>query len=410
MCVTSYEKSSMNTISLAWRYLWSRPLGAALNLLLLSLGLASITFLLLVSHQLATAFERDLAGIDVVVGAKGSPMQLILSGVLHLDVPPGNVPLQAVRALEKHPMVASVIPISLGDNFRGFRIVGTSHDYVRHYQATLAQGRLWDAPMQVVLGATVARKLGLALGNTFVGSHGLGAGGHAHGDNAYTVTGILAPGSGVLDRLILTDTASVWKVHEDYTAVDDEDRQVMEEEREVTLALIRYKSPLAAMSFPRFVNTSTEMQAAAPALEISRLLNMLGLGTDVLRAFAGVLLLTAGLSVFIALWTAVRERRADLALLRMLGAPPARVAALLLTEALWLGALAALLGVAGGQAFAALLGWMLQLDNSLLIGGLVWPTELWAVPAMALGVSLLAAILPSLGAYRVSVFELLQSR
>ena len=400
----------MNTISLAWRYLWSRPLGAALNLLLLSLGLASITFLLLVSHQLATAFERDLAGIDVVVGAKGSPMQLILSGVLHLDVPPGNVPLQAVKALEKHPMVASVIPISLGDNFRGFRIVGTSHDYVRHYQATLAQGRLWDAPMQVVLGATVARKLGLALGNTFVGSHGLGAGGHTHGDNAYTVTGILAPGSGVLDRLILTDTASVWKVHEDYTAVDDEDRQVMEEEREVTMALIRYKSPLAAMSFPRFVNTSTEMQAAAPALEISRLLNMLGLGTDVLRAFAGVLLLTAGLSVFIALWTAVRERRADLALLRMLGAPPARVAALLLTEALWLGALAAVLGVAGGQAFAALLGWMLQLDNSLLIGGLVWPAELWAVPAMALGVSLVAAILPALGAYRVSVFELLQSR
>ncbi len=410
MCVTSYEKSSMNTISLAWRYLWSRPLGAALNLLLLSLGLASITFLLLVSHQLATAFERDLAGIDVVVGAKGSPMQLILSGVLHLDVPPGNVPLQAVRALEKHPMVASVIPISLGDNFRGFRIVGTSHGYVSHYQATLAQGRLWDAPMQVVLGATVARKLGLALGNTFVGSHGLGAGGHTHGDNAYTVTGILAPGASVLDRLILTDTASVWKVHEDYTAVDDEDRQVMQDEREVTMALIRYKSPLAAMSFPRFVNTSTEMQAAAPALEISRLLSMLGLGTDVLRAFAGVLLLTAGLSVFIALWTAVRERRADLALLRMLGAPPARVAALLLTEALWLGALAALLGVAGGQAFAALLGWMLQLDNSLLIGGLVWPAELWAVPAMALGVSLLAAILPALGAYRVSVFELLQSR
>lgn len=176
------------------------------------------------------------------------------------------------------------------------------------------------------------------------------------------------------------------------------------------MALIRYKSPMAAMSFPRFVNTSTEMQAAAPALEISRLLNMLGLGTDVLRAFAGVLLLTAGLSVFIALWTAVRERRADLALLRMLGAPPARVAALLLTEALWLGALAAVLGVAGGQAFAVLLGSMLQLDNSLLIGGLVWPAELWAVPAMALVVSLLAAILPALEAYRVSVFELLQSQ
>ena len=400
----------MKTLSFAWRYLWARPLGAALNVLLLSLGLASITFLLLVGHQLSTAFDRDLAGIDVVVGAKGSPMQLILSGVLHLDVPPGNVPLAAVRALEKNPLVARIIPISLGDNFQGYRIVGTSHDYISHYQATLAQGALWTAPMQVVLGATTARKLGAALGNTFVGTHGLGTGGHAHGDSTYTVVGILAPSGSVLDRLILTDTASVWKVHEDYTAVDAEDRKIMEEEREITMALVQYKTPMAELTFPRYVNTSTEMQAAAPALEISRLLNMLGLGTDVLRAFAGVLLLTAGLSVFIALWSAVRERRADLALLRMLGAPPAKVAALLLCEALWLGLLAAVLGLALGQAFTAALGWFLQLDNSLLIGGTVWPPELAVVPALALGVSLGAALLPAVGAYRVSVLELLQSR
>ena len=400
----------MKTIALSWRYLWSRPLGAALNVLLLSLGLASITFLLLVSFQLDKAFEKDLAGIDVVVGAKGSPMQLILCGVFHLDVPPGNIPLKALKALEKSPLVASVIPLSLGDNLRGFRIVGSSHDYLTHYAATLAQGRVWDAPMQVVVGSIAAKKLGLQVGNSFVGSHGLGAGGHLHGDNPYQVVGILQPGGTVLDRLIVTDTASVWKVHEDYSAVDAEDRKIMEDEREVTMALIQYKTPLAAMSFPRMVNTSTEMQAASPAVEISRLLNMLGIGTDVLRAFAGVLLLTAGLSVFIALWSAVRERRSDLALLRMLGAPPGKIAALLMGEALWLGVMSAALGVAGGQALTALIGWMLQLDNSLLIGGLVWPVELLWVPALACGVSLAAAILPAAGAYRVSVLELLQSR
>ena len=385
-------------------------MGAALNVLLLALGLASITFLLLVGHQLSRAFDRDLAGIDVVVGAKGSPMQLILSGLLHIEIPPGNVPLKAVRELEKHPLVASIIPISLGDNLRGFRIVGTSHAYLQHYDAKLAQGQLWTQPMQVVVGATAARKLGLVLGNTFAGSHGLGAGGHLHGDSLYTVVGILAPGGSVLDRLILTDTASVWKVHEDYTAVDDDDRKIMEDEREITMALVQYKTPMAAMSFPRYVNTSTEMQAASPALEITRLLNMLGLGTDVLRAFAGVLLLTAGLSVFIALWSAVRERRGDLALLRMLGAPPGKVAALLLCEALWLGLLAAGLGLLLGQGFAAGLGWFLQLDNSLLIGGMVWPPELAVVPGIALLVSLGAALLPAFGAYRVSVLELLQVR
>ena len=184
----------------------------------------------------------------------------------------------------------------------------------------------------------------------------------------------------------------------------------MEDEREVTMALIQYRTPMAAMSFPRYINTSTEMQAAAPAVEISRLLNMLGIGTDVLQAFAAVLLLTAGVSVFVALWSAVRERRADLALLRMLGASPPKIAALLLGEALWLAILAAMIGVAGGQALTALIAWMLELDNSLLIGGMVWPVELLLVPALACGVSLAAAILPALGAYRVSVLELLQAR
>ena len=400
----------MSTLRFAWRYLWARPLAAALNVVLLSLGLASITFLLLVAQRVEAAFDRDLAGIDVVVGAKGSPMQLILSGVLHLDAPPGNVPLEAVQALKKNPLVAQVIPVSLGDNFQGYRIVGTSTDYVALYRGALTQGVLWDAPMQVVLGAAAARKLALQLGQRFVGSHGLGAGGHAHGDSAYQVVGVLAATGGVLDRLILTDTASVWKVHEDYTAQDAQDRQAMEEEREVTMALVRYKSPLAAMSFPRWVNTTTEMQAAAPALEVTRLLHMLGLGAEVLRAFASMLLLTAGLSVFIALWNAVRERRGDLALLRMLGAPPGRIAALLLTEALWLGLVSALLGLALGQVFVLALGWMLGLDQSLLLAGALWPFELLWVPALALGVSLGAAVLPALGAYRSDVLQLLQSR
>ena len=385
-------------------------MGAALNVLLLGLGLASITFLLLVVHQLSSAFERDLAGIDVVVGAKGSPMQLILSGVLHIDVPTGNVPLAAIRELEQHPQVAQLIPVSLGDSLDGFRIVGTSHAFLEHYQAQLANGLRWQAPMQAVLGSRVARQLGLQIGQRFTGTHGLAAGGHSHGENPYTVVGILAPTGSVLDRLILTDTASVWKVHEDDTAADEEDRAIVEAEREITLALIRYKTPMAALSFPRQVNSRTEMQAAAPALEVSRLLLMLGLGADVLRAFVGVLLLTAGLSVFIAFWSAVRERQADLALLRLLGAPPRRLAALLVCEALWLALLAALLGLALGQAFVALLGWFLQLDTSLLVGGFVWPLVLWWVPALALLVSLGAALLPALAAYRLSVLALLQSR
>ena len=404
----------MTTIVFAWRYLWSRPLAAALNLLLLSLGLASISFLLLVSHQISQAFERDLAGIDVVVGAKGSPMQLILSGVFHLDVPTGNVPLAAVKELEAHPQVARVIPISLGDSFRGFRIVGTRPAYIDNYAAVLAQGTLWSATMQAVIGAQVARQTGLKVGDSFAGTHGLASagssGGEVHAASPYQVSGVLAPTGGVLDRLVLTSLESVWQVHETDTALDDEDRKILEEEREVTLALIKYKTQLAAVTFPRFINTTTEMQSAAPAVEITRLLSMVGVGIDVMRALAGVLLLTAGLSVFIALWSAVRERRADLALLRMLGAPPRKIAGLLLCEAFWLALLATLLGLLLGQGLLALIAWLLQLDNSVLIGALSWPKELIVVPILALGVALASALLPAWEAYRISVFELLQSR
>jgi putative ABC transport system permease protein len=400
----------MKTLRWAWQFLWSRPLAAALNLLLLSLGLASITLVLLVNHQIQQAFARDLAGIDVVVGAKGSPLQLILSGVFQIDTPTGNVPLAEVQALQANPQVAKLIPISMGDSFKGYRIIGTTPDYLSHYAGVMASGALWQAPMQAVLGAKVARDTGLRVGDGFVGSHGLGGGGHAHGQTPYTVTGVLAPSGSVMDRLILTATESVWRVHEKDTALDAADQKILEEEREVTLALIQYRSPLAAVTFPRFINTATNMQAASPALEVSRLLGLIGIGADVLRAFAGVLLLTAGLGVFIALWSAVRERRADLALLRMLGAAPRQLAALLWCEALWLALLATLLGLALGQGVAVLLAVALDVDKSISLAALNWPVDLLAVPALALGVAVASALLPTWEAYRVSVLELLQSR
>lgn len=401
------------TLALSWRYLWSRPLATVLNLLLLTLGLAAITLVLLTRTQIDRAFERDLAGIDAVVGAKGSPLQLILSGVFHLDVPPGNIPLRAAQALAQDARVAQLIPLSLGDSYRGFRIVGTTHDYPQHYGAKLAQGRLWQQPMEVVLGSQAAQATGLQPGQRFAGAHGLtdSSGAPGHVAHPYQVSGVLAPCACVLDRLLLTATESVWEVHEVAHGKDENPDAAHEDERrEITLALVRYRSPLAAASFPRYVNSATNLQAAAPALEITRLLRMVGVGADVLRGFAAVLLLTAALSVFIALWSAVRERREDLALLRMLGAPPQRVAALLLCEALWLAVLATVLGLAAGHGLTALLGYLLAAGQSLPITGWLWLGVELGVPLLALGVAALAALLPVLGAYRVEAGQLLNSR
>ncbi|MCE4555832.1 ABC transporter permease [Roseateles cellulosilyticus] len=391
-------------IRLAWRYLWSSPLTAALNLLLLTLGLAAVTFVLRASAQVEAGLKRDLAGIDLVVGAKGSPMQIMLAGVFHLDAPTGNIPLATLDLLQRQPLVAQAVPLSLGDSFRGYRIAGTTPDYIGLYGGRLAHGALWTAPMQAVLGAEVARASGLKPGDHFAGSHGLADGGGAHGDHQFEVVGVLADSGSVLDRLVLTDLASVWEVHEDHHAAHDAD-----EPREITLALVRYRSPLAAVMLPRWVNAQEGLQAAAPALETARLMRLVGAGTEVLRGFGLVLLAAAGLSVWVALLHAVRARQGDLAMLRMLGAPPGRVAALIALEALVLAALATVLGLAAGHGLVAVLERLLAERQSLRLGTLGWSEAEWLVPAMAGSLAVLAAAWPAWRAYRLDVTTLLQA-
>jgi putative ABC transport system permease protein len=403
----------MKSIVLAWQYVRSRPLAAVLNVLLLALGLASINFLLLVQHQVQNSFERDLQGIDVVVGAKGSPLQLILAGVFHIDVPSGNIPLADVRELAKNPQVKKLIPISVGDSFAGYRIVGTTNDYINLYGAKMGSGQMWTQPMQAVAGYSAAAAMaqrGLQPGTPFVGNHGLGAKGHPHGETPYALVGTLQKCDCVLDRLILAMTESVWQVHEKATALDASDQQALEEAREITMALIQYNSPMAAVSFPRFVNTTTEMQAAAPAIEMTRLFKLLGVGADVLRGFAAVLLLIATISLLIALWNALRERQADWAMLRMLGAPPRRVASVLVWQALILTALGGVFGLLLGHLLTGLVGYLLSADKSIPITGWLWlPEQLWVLCATVL-LALLAALLPVWQAYRLDVLKILQTR
>jgi putative ABC transport system permease protein len=399
----------MTLARLAWVHLWAKPLAAVLNLLLLTLGFAAISLVLSVSEQLEEGMRRDLAGIDLVVGAKGSPMQLILAGVFHLDVPPGNIPLAAVALLQEHPLVASAVPISLGDTLRGYRIVGTTSDYPALYAARLAEGRQWSQPLEAVLGAEVASATGLKSGDSFVGSHGLGSSGHLHGDTPYRVVGVYERNGTVLDRLVLTSTESVWVVHEQATATDAEDLKALAEEREVTMLLVRYRSPIAAVSLPRWVNSQAELQAASPALETARLLRMVGIGIDVLEGFGAVLLAVAALSVFIALYHAVRERENDLAMMRMLGAPPRRVATMVAFEALWLAGIGALLGLVLGHGLTHALGLALKAERSLSLSGTLWSVWEWSIPALALVLALLSSALPVWRAYRLDVTRLLQA-
>ncbi len=396
----------INALTLALKSLQHKPLSTALNLMLMAIGIAMMTFVLSASRQLEDNALRDAQGIDLVVGAKGSPLQLILSSVFHVDIPTGNIPLAAQAQLEQNRMIRKVIPLALGDSFRGFRIVGTNPDYIAHYGGVLAQGKMFAAPLQAVLGSQVAARTGAGLNASLVGSHGLARGGEEHSGSPYTVVGILKPTGTVLDRLMLTPVESVWRVHEVEQGIDvndKEEKEAMDAERELTALLVQYASPLAAISLPRMINTQTDLQAAAPAFEAAKLFRMLGVGVDVLRGIAVLMLASAALSMFAALYNALEERKTDLAVLRTLGAPPARLLLLLLAEGLLLATTGALLGWLAGHVAVGLLGSILSSDQNLVLSGLfIAPEEAW-LAAVALGVGFSAALLPALRAYRTDI-------
>lgn len=414
----------MNLLKLSWKYLIFKPLSTGLNILLLAMGLAMITVLLLIQNQLEKKMTQDAAGIDLVVGAKGSPLQMILSGVYHIDFPTGNIALEEARNLTRNRLVKSVIPLALGDNFQGFRIVGTNHDYIKLYLAELAEGELWKFPFEVVLGADVAEKADLKVGDKFEGSHGISIGSHTHETHQFRVVGVLKSYGNVLDGLVLTSIESIWYTH-DETITGDAGRYeidflkekvaisgfpVTDIPRELTCLLIGYRNPMAAIQLPRQINSGTSMQAASPSFEMLRLFELLGIGVSLLQGLAFVLIGISGLGIFIALYNSLKERRYDLAILRTMGASKIQLLYLIFLEGMMLTCLGAVLGILFGHLFLMVL--ISQNSQGIVSNLQAWiflQKELWIV-VYAIVVGLIASIIPAWSAYQTSIAKQLTKR
>ena len=424
----------MNLLTLSWKYLSFRPLATGLNVILLAFGLAIITVLLLVQHQFEQKMTRDAAGIDLVVGAKGSPLQLILSSVYHIDFPTGNIKMEEAQRISRSRLVKQVIPLAMGDNVQGLRILGTNHDYLDLYAVKFAAGKAWEKPFEVTLGAESAQILGLKLGDTFSGSHGISVGSHDHDQHAFRVTGILAPSGKVVDRLVLTSIESVWYTHDEEggaetdTTAQGEEVSIAEEEgtleesidphllpvaargfpisdqeREVTTLLIRYRNPMAAIQLPRMINSGTSMQAASPAFEMSRLFELLGVGISLLKGLALALVVIAGLSIFIALYNSLKERKYDLAILRTLGASRGQLVALVFLEGISLTILGAIFGIAFGHGFLALIVEFASQEVVSLVDPWIFLPEEGLIFGYALAVGIIASLIPAWSAYQTSI-------
>ena len=241
----------------------------------------------------------------------------------------------------------------------------------------------------------------------------LAEGGGEHADAAYRVVGVLAPAGRVIDRLVLTGIDSVWKVHEHHDEADHDHDAPTEKaplagvgtasppHREVTLALVKYGSPVAAASLPRAINAETELQAASPAYESARLLTVFGVGTDVVRGFALLLIGASAFGLFVAMAQALDDRRYDLAIMRALGAPRSTVVGVLLIESLLLAVTGLVVGLVLAHGLAASVGAWLPAAAPLAAGARAWQPEEWGIVAIALLTGIIAALVPAWRAYRL---------
>jgi putative ABC transport system permease protein len=414
----------MSVFSLVWSYLKARPLNTAINMILMSLGIAVITLLLIFNKQLEEKIESNARGVDLVVGAKGSPLQLILCNVFHIDFPTGNIKLAEAEKLSKNRLIKKAIPLALGDSYQSYRIVGTTRAYAEHYKGEVDKGDWWNENLDVTIGASVAEISGLKLGDKFTSAHGLTDGGHAHNEHMYVVKGIFRRTNSVLDNLILTNVESIWEMHEGGEGHEEEllhhehDSSFVpsplvpsiargDSTKEITSMILQYRSPMAAIQLPRLVNSQSSLQAASPAFETARLFSILGVGVEVLMSFAYVLIVISGLSIFIALYNSLKERRYDLAIMRSMGATRGKVFVTILLEGSMLTLSGTIIGLLLGHGTIILLSGFVEEIQKGGISGVVFYTEEWIILSASLVLGLLCSVIPAAQAYRTDISRVL---
>jgi putative ABC transport system permease protein len=393
----------MNSVSFAAASIRARPLHSALCAGAAAAGIALLCAVFLLSQAAAAGFTRNAHGIDVIAGIKGSPLQLILSAVYGADVPAGNIDMKDFEELARNPHVRQAIPLALGDNYKGWRIAGSTADYLALYGAQPAQGRVFATPFEAVAGAAT----GLKIGEQFAALLGFSADSDdVHNFHLYTITGILKPTGTILDRLIVTTVDSVQQLHSHPDAGDPDAAEELALGHQVTAVLLKVRGPADIMNLPRQINRSSAVMAAVPSYEMARLARSLGMGRDLFAALGAGFVALATLMLLSSLASGLALRRYDLAVLRVLGAAPGRLAATVMAEGMILSGGGALIGIAAGHliAFAA----------AGEFGGIILPDDILTPQPMDAGFLLLglatgmiAALIPALSAGRTDIAGLL---
>jgi putative ABC transport system permease protein len=403
----------VNIFKLSIKNIFNKPLSSFISLALLILGIGIISLLLQLNTLIKDQMDNNLRGIDMVVGAKGSPLQLILSSVYHIDSPTGNISLKDAENISKNRMVGSSIKILYGDNHKGFRIVGAEKKFIELYKGVIKDGTEWNNPYEVLVGSKVYEKLNINLGDNLVSSHGLRETGQSHDEGTFKVVGLLKPSNSVIDQLIITSPESVWDIHDTHNHEDDhkheheDDHENEYDDREITAMLIKFKSPMNIIQFPRQINENTNLQAAVPSYEISRLFKLFGFGIETLSYLAYLIILVSGFSLFINLFNSMRERKYEMALIRTLGASRFQLSSMITLESLVLTISGFVLGILFSRFGVMFVSSLMEESINYNFSSFKILNEEYWLLGLSILIGIISSLIPAIQVYKMNISKIL---
>lgn len=420
----------MILLSLAYRSLKNRRLTSLLTLLSLALSVSLWVGIEHLRNGARESFSNTISQTDLIVGARGAPLQLLLYTVFHIGTPTANVTYESYEKFKNHRAVLWTIPISLGDSHRGFRVVGTNEDFYRHYrfrqdrQIEFANGRAPNDVFELALGSEVATRLGYDLGNRIVVTHGISgtSGIMDHDDKPFTVAGILKPTRTPIDRALFVTLEGIEAMHMDWKdgapplkGQETPAGHIRKENikiEQITAFFLRTKSRVQTLGLQREITTFPEepLMAVIPGVALSELWAGIGYGEQVLKVVALFVVIVGLLGMLMALYTSLNERRREIAILRAVGVGPLKVIGMLLLESGLLTFVGTVLGVGFIYALVILLQPYIEQEFGLHIPlKALGPTELGYLSAVIAG-GFLIGLVPAWKAYRNALSDGLNLR
>lgn len=351
-------------LTLAMRSLWARKMTAILTII--SIAAAVLLFVAVenLRQGARTSFERTISDTDVIIGARSSPINLVLFSVFQIGDPTNNVTWQTYDEVRSRSDVAWAVPISLGDSHRGFRVVGTTPNYFKHYKyadsqsLTFADGGMFDDLFDVVIGSQVARELDYKIDDNITLSHGLGATSFVnHDDKPFRVVGVLKPTGTPVDRSVLVSLSAIEAIHMGWQkgtptpmsrlATPEKLRQMNLTPESITAIFVGATSRVRTLSLQRDLNTyeAEPLQAVIPGVALSQLWNVVSVVEQALAIVSAFVIAVGLIGILTSILTTLNERRREMAILRAMGARGHHVFTLLVSEAALLAFIGSILGL-----------------------------------------------------------------